>query len=120
MTKKKSSDHHVGWAEMVQNVIIRAIDRGQLPVLGLISAVLFLIYRMSENDVSLVTQNILEMSKNKVFFVYPVTAFSIFGWIVHVKILKKQADKETRRIGKEKSDLQNKASSQPFKSSEEK
>jgi Na+/melibiose symporter-like transporter len=91
---------------MLQNIIIVAINKGQLPILGVILIFLVLIIKIPKEDASVIIKE----------FIHLVESFHILGWIFSVfllialfytaKTLKRKHQDEIDRLAKEKKELQ--------------
>jgi len=105
-------------SQAVRDVLVTAINRGQLPALGVIAIVLTLLWRMPESDISTLVFDLLDTLKKWQTTGYVLFLLCLFFWYIHVKHLRKAFSEEMRRVGREKSGLQNKHVEEPFKSSE--
>ncbi|MCY4524945.1 MAG: hypothetical protein OXB84_09405 [Halobacteriovoraceae bacterium] len=109
----------VSWAEAVRDVVIKAIETGQLPALLISVIVILIIWKIPEDQLLLLLQGIIKRFQVGEMISYPILLLCILGWFFHVKILKNNFTREYERIGKEKSYLQNKISRVDLKSSDD-
>ncbi|HDV5476716.1 TPA: hypothetical protein RI770_000588 [Vibrio cholerae] len=110
MTKPaKKQQQSVTWAQAFRDIILRSMDRGQLlPVLFFL-IVIALIFKMPEEKVYEFGLGIVDGFKN----------FSLMGWVLsivvgvlwagHARLMRRQHSAEYKRIGLEKSRLQQEA-----------
>lgn len=118
--KPRKGQQSVTWAQAFRDVVIASMNRGQLPILGIIGVVLVLIYRMPEQDVSVLVMEIVSSLKKGEGYAYILEGVTIGGWFLHAKLMRKVFSTEAERIGREKSHAQSKAAGTNFKSSEKK
>ena len=109
---------HVTWAQAVRDIVIAAINQGQLPVLGILGILILVIWRMPENDVSQLMFQVVEHMSNGTLIGYILSVIFAFGWYFNSKKMRAEFTEESQRIGKEKSNLQNSLTDVPFNSSE--
>ena len=116
--KSKKSPTRVSWAEAARDVIIAAINKGQLPILGMIAFVFVVFLRMPEDSLPQLVQNFLSMLSAWKLVGYILFVLSVFAWFFHVRHMRASFSREYRRIGKEKSELQEKQIGERLKSSD--
>jgi hypothetical protein len=114
---KKLENVPVSWAQAIRDMVISAINKGQLPIFGLFLVILMLIYKMPEADVSKLVFEILDSLRRGEFVAYILLSITIFGWFVHARVMRKTFTDEAKRIGREKSNLQSQLAGIKFKSS---
>ncbi|RYZ88574.1 MAG: hypothetical protein EOP04_09055 [Proteobacteria bacterium] len=108
----------VTWAQMVRDVLVAAINKGQLPVLGIFAVLLLIIYKLPETDVSSFARELfLAVADGRILWL-GLWLGTTTAWIVHARIMRKQYSKEYQRIGNEKSNLQIAAAGREFKTSD--
>lgn len=115
----RAKDRSMSWAEACRDMIVAAIDRGQLPTFGILIVVVTLLAKMSESDVAKLVFSIFESLRNFELFAYIFSFMLCTGWFVHAKTMRKLFSAEAERIGREKSELQSKLAQVTFESSEE-
>ncbi len=119
--KRRSSSRTNGavtWAQAFRDIIIAAINRGQLPLLGIIGIAALIIWRMPDTEVAGLARDLLVALKHGEGFAYVVEVATLLGWYAHSKFMRREFSQEFRRIGKEKSDIQSRAAGTKFKSSD--
>lgn len=96
----------VTWAQMVRDVFIAAINRGQFltAILGLILVIIA--WRLPTEDLSAFVKSIIESLKTGYLLGYVLFILAITGWFIHSKRLRRLATFEQTRIGDEKTKLQ--------------
>ena len=109
---------HVTWAQAARDIVIAAINQGQLPILGVLAILILIIWRMPENDVSQLMFQVVEHMRSGALIGYILSFVFAFGWYFHTKKIRTEFAKESQRIGREKSDLQSSLAGVPFNSSE--
>ena len=116
--KGKKSQIRVSWAEALRDVIIAAINKGQLPILGAIAFVFVIFLRMPEGSIPDFVENFMNLLAAWNLVGYILFLLSIFAWFFHVRHMRASFSREYRRIGKEKSELQEKQMGKRLKSSD--
>lgn len=118
MSKSRSNRGTVGWAQAVRDIVVASINKGQLPILGLLSVILLIIWKMPPADMTEIAKGAFQDLKAGQYVAYLVCFLLICGWYAHTKGMRKQFSLEFERIGNEKSKLQSDAAGAKFKSSE--
>ena len=52
MVRKKKHNNHYSWARAFRDIVVTAMNRGQLPVLGVMSIFMLILWRIPEQDLS--------------------------------------------------------------------
>lgn len=124
MSKKpvpaKRPQNGVTWPQAVRDIVVTSINRGQLPVLGIIAIVLLLIWKMPGLEAAALAREIFQALRNGELWAYPLLAGALGGWFFHVKSMRRMFSDEAERIGREKSNLQSKLSGVQYQSSDQK
>lgn len=94
-----------GWA-MLENVLVRSIDKGQLPIAGVILIIVILVMRMPEERAYQLVVKILELASNWSITGWILGFIGIFGWIYSTKRLRRLHTYEIRRLSDERTKLQ--------------
>lgn len=117
MSKKTGGQPKVTIAQAVRDIFLAAINKGQflVAILGLILVIIA--WRLPSDDLSKFASNIVEDLKNGYLLGYFLFIISLGGWFIHAKRLRRTAHHEHKRIGLEKSELQEKALPGKVKSS---
>ncbi|OOF34549.1 hypothetical protein [Salinivibrio costicola] len=114
----KNSKSTVSWAQAFRDIIIRAMDRGQLlPVLGFLLVLAF-IWKMPESKVYDFGVLILNGFKNLSLAGWVSTVVVCILWAGHARIMRRKHSSEYQRIGSEKSRLQKEQVNTPLGSSD--
>lgn len=114
---RKPRNGHVTWAHAVRDIFVTSINRGQLPVLGMIAVALLMLWKMPADDVSSLASEILHSLQNGELWGYLLFVLTLIGWYSHAKRMRKMFSAEAERIGTEKSRLQEKLVGHNYKSS---
>ena len=119
MNRNDNSKIKVSWAEALRDIVLKAIETGQLPALLISVIVILIIWKIPDDQLLLLLQEIIKRFEKGEMISYLILFLCILGWFFHVKILQKRFAREYERIGKEKSSLQSKKSGINLKSSDD-
>ena len=114
-----SRQKEVTWAEATRDIVICAIDRGQLPTLLCCAFVLILLIRIPSDQLGTLLEEVGKRLANGEAISWILLPVFILGWFFHTRWMRKKFTQEYERIGKEKSALQEQLSGVKLKSSEE-
>lgn len=114
---KRPRNGNVTWAQTVRDIFVTSINRGQLPVLGMIAVTLLMIWKMPEDAVSALAEEVLHSLQNGDLWGYVLFVLTLGGWYSHAKRMRKMFSNEAERIGTEKSRLQEQLVGRNYKSS---
>lgn len=117
MTKGKRNNHYT-WARAFRDIVVASINKGQLPILGVLSVFLLILWRIPERDLSNIVLKIVDHLIAGELFSYILLAVTCSGWFVHSKAARTHYTNEINRVTQEKSRLQNELVKKRFKSSE--
>ena len=108
--KKKSKTVHATniWGAL-ERIVIAAINKGQLPILGGIAIVLFIIWKMPPADVSELAFKIFDKVVIGNVIGYIVGGGSIVVCFGVVKTQRRINEREKKRLGKERTKWQERA-----------
>jgi hypothetical protein len=109
--------HAVTWAQIVRDVLLSAMARGQLPLLGLIAVVFLVVYRLPEAELAGMVERIFELWKNGDGLGWLFWLATTSGWVWHARATRRGFQGEYDRMGKEKADLQKLLTGKKFPSS---
>lgn len=109
--KPKNSKTTVSWAQAFRDIIIKAMDRGQLLPVLLFLVLLAFIFKMSEENVYEFGVGIVNGFKDFSLFGWFVAAIVAILWAGHARQMRRNHSSEYQRIGREKSELQASSSS---------
>lgn len=118
MTIKKNNGQYT-WARAFRDVFVAAINKGQLPILGVIGVFFIILWRIPESNLAKVLESIIDHLVKGELIAYILLFVSCTGWFIHAKVMRTNFTQETNRIAEEKTRLQNKANRKTFKSSED-
>lgn len=104
----KQVNEKVTWAQMVRDVAIAAINKGQLHLLGIIAMLLIIISRLSSEDLSKLTFQILDALKAGELWSYFLILLILSMWLIHTNTADKMFSKRIEKITQEKEELQKK------------
>jgi hypothetical protein len=107
------------YAQALRDIVVAAINKGQLPILGIIAIILGILWKMSSEDAGKLAFKVLESLKVNGTIGWFLVLIIIVFWYLHVKSLRRSFSKEYMRIGKEKTKIQGHAVGQKYKSSDE-
>lgn len=115
---KSSVNQHVGCWQMVRDVLIASLNRGQFipALLGMIFVVMIL--RMPPEDVSQLVFEIHRNIVNASLVGYFLGMLAISGWFIHSRWQRKLIDREMKRIAEERNKWQEHNLGNRIKSSE--
>lgn len=115
----KNRNNNYGWAKAVRDIVVTSINKGQLPILGVISIFLVILIRIPPQDISTILNKIINHLVDNELWSYPFLFITCSGWFIHAKIMRTNYTKETNRMSIEKTKLQNLLTKKTFKSSEQ-
>lgn len=98
--------HKVTWAEVVNNAVMKLISTGQLPLVLLLVAILFLIYRTPAENIAQVWVVLAQMLNRRSGLGYAIGTVTSLGWAVHTRIQRRNFEKELERMGGERTSAQ--------------
>lgn len=114
--RRRRSD--IGFYRAARDVLIAAINKGQLPVMfgGII--IVSILWRMPEKDVGLLVFRLLDSAERERLIGYAFGMFSLIGWFFHARYQRKLITAEMQRVSGERNDLQQRELGKRIKSSE--
>ncbi|BCO32863.1 hypothetical protein TspCOW1_29660 [Thiohalobacter sp. COW1] len=115
---KKQPQPKVTWAQAFRDIVIAAMNRGQLLLLMVVAVVIIPVWKMTPEESSRLVFDVLENLKNGSILGYILFVSTVLGWFFHARAMRRIYSNEYRRIGKEKSAIQSKAAGAKFKSSD--
>ena len=103
---------------MLRDVLIASVNKGQLPVaiFGLFFVILAI--KMPSEQAGKLIFDLLDLVIKGKLLGYVLFVCAIFGWLIHTKRQRRTIAKEIKRIGKEKTKLQEKLVPNLIESSE--
>lgn len=115
--RKRKGNSGIGPWQALRDMVIAAMNRGQLPILSVFLLILVVLLRMPEDDLSKLAFSVLEKLEKGELWAYGVLCVVILCWYVHARLMRKEFSIEMERVGKEKSKLQSKLTNTKLKSS---
>jgi len=116
---KGNKNNNHSWAKTVRDIVVASINKGQLPILGVISIFLVILIRIPPQDLSTILSKVIEHLVNNELWSYILLFIVCSGWFIHAKIMRTNFTRETNRMSAEKTKLQNQLTKKKFKSSEQ-
>lgn len=94
------------WKQVVENVLIASLARGQFPVAiaGLVAVVI--IWKMPSGDVSKLAFGVLDSLIQGQLLGYAMMVMAVAGWFTHVRWQRRMLDREMRRVSAERNRIQ--------------
>lgn len=114
----KNQTKTIGWPQAIRDIVVASINKGQLPILGIIAVMLVVLWRIPPQDLSKLVDKLFELTAKHQILAYALNVILIIGWYIHSRFLRKMFSTEMERIGNEKSVLQNIVAGREFKSSD--
>lgn len=96
----------VSWAGAFRDIVVTSMNRGQLPILGVLALVMMLLWKLNEQDAAKLVFQLFEALRAGDLWGYVLLVLSLVGWYLHLRAQRRMFMEETKRIGREKSDLQ--------------
>lgn len=117
---RRKPSARTNWPGAVSNIVVSAINKGQLPILGIIFLLGLILWRLPEEQLSKFVFKFLEHLANGAIAGYVLSVALLFGWYIHAKAMRARFSNEAQRIGREKSDLQSRLLKENLESSDDK
>jgi hypothetical protein len=99
------------WAEVTNNVLMKLISSGQLPLVVLLILLGFLVYRTPAGNIAQVWVVLGQMLDRRSGLGYTLGLASSAGWAIHTKYQRRRFERELERV----SDERNAAQQEHFK-----
>lgn len=94
------------WAQAFRDITVGSMNKGQLPLLGIIAIILVILWRMPPERLSELAFNIIGMLERGDLFGWLLFVLVLASWWTNSKAMRKWYATELDRVGREKSDLQ--------------
>lgn len=117
---KRPKNGTMSWPQALRDMVVSAINRGQLPLLGFFMLLLMLVFKMPAEDVSRLVFELLQALRHGEFVAYILLVITAGGWFAHARKMRQLFSAEAERIGREKSKLQEQLAGIKFGSSDHK
>lgn len=115
--KKKKKPPSIGWPQAVRDIVIASMNKGQLPLLAVAAIMLFMIFKMSSDQVNALSLKIIERFSDYSLVGWVLAAVLTFFWWFHANKTRREFNSELARIGEQKSAAQQAASGRSLQSS---
>lgn len=107
----------VSWPQAIRDIVIRAMDRGQLPILALCFLAIVIVWRMPSDQVSTLAFQIIGDLEHWSLGGWALSCGMGIAWYKHAGYLRRLHAQECDRIGTEKSKAQSLAHGRKLPSS---
>ena len=114
-TKRKPT-----WAEVANNLLMKLISTGQLPLVILLLVLGFLVYRTPSQNIAEVWVVLGQMLDRKSGLGYGLGLASSAGWAIHTRYQRRKFEKELERVTEERNQAQQKYFNKQLDSSKNK
>lgn len=115
----KGKPHKVGLAEMLRDVLVAGINKGQLPQVTMALVSIVIVLRMPPDDVTGVVKRLLDWAEGGYYLGWIVALFALVGWGWHTKRQRSVWASELKRISDERNKFQQRCIDAPIKSSKD-
>ena len=117
-SNKKPEGYKVTVWEMLRDVLVASMNKGQFPlaIVGLI--IITIIWRMPSESVGKLAFEVVEEMKNGYLIGYVVAFVAIIGWFFHAKAQRRWAATEIKRVTAERTKVQEEKMGTKLQSSE--
>ena len=112
MAKKSTESQRTNLWGFLRDIVLAAINKGQLPVLAILIVFIILVVKIPPRDVSHVLSQGTEALEHYHILGWITSLLTTFGWYRHYKWLRKTHQIEMDRVTSEKSKMQNEQSDQ--------
>ena len=96
------------WAEIANGALMKLISTGQLPVVGVLILLIFLVYRTPPENIPQVWAVLGEMLDKKSGLGYTIGLGSSAGWAIHSKVMRRKFESELERVSDQRNEAQQK------------
>jgi len=114
--KQKSGKTNI-W-DMMRDVLIASMSKGQFPLAIVGVVIIVIVVRMPVADVSKLAFALLEKAEARYWAGYAFWLLTTIGWFYHARWQRKRIDREMRRVSEERTQLQAKLLNKKPESSE--
>lgn len=106
------------WKDVVNNVFLKLISTGQLPVLAFIALLIFMVGRTPPENIVDVWRILHQMIERRSGLGYALAASCGGGWIMHTRWQRRRAERELDRVTRERTEAQQKHFKKKLESSD--
>lgn len=110
----------VGLFQMLRDVLIASINKGQFPIALLAIIAVVMLMRMPPEDIGKLVLRLLDAAERRWVVGYALCAVTALGWFFHARFQRRVIDGEVARVCDERTRLQQQALGNIVKSSEDK
>jgi len=101
--------HDIGPWTMIRDVLLSAMAKGQLPVLGAMFLFGLMVWKMPQEEVGKLVFRIEERLEQRQLLGYLISVIAICGWYVTARGQRRVIARELKRLSNERNALQAKA-----------
>ncbi|WP_156529904.1 hypothetical protein [Klebsiella oxytoca] len=116
--KSSGSNGKVTWAQAVRDMVNRSMSTGQLLPFGIFVLLAIVFWRMPAEDLRETMHEIISGFIEGHLWGWGVSLILLVVWVSHAKRMRKEFSEEADRIGKEKTGLQQRRTSQKLGTSQ--
>lgn len=118
-TPRTSGITKVTWAHCVRDVLNKAMSTGQMLPLCIFIIIVMLLWRLPSSEISGVIHDIVTGMTNGSLIGWGLLPCTLVLWAGHARLMRRTFSIEAERIGKEKTDLQQKQTQLPLGTSDQ-
>ena len=115
----RGKGNSIGFWQMLNNVLIASINKGQFPIAILGIVAIIGLVRMPPEDISKLFFRIFDGLEHYWLVGHILTVLAIVGWFIHARYQRRVINDEMRRVGRQRTDLQQKLMGSKLTSSED-
>ncbi len=108
MKKSGSEIKRINFWQMMSNVIVEGLRRGQAPIVLIFFIILVMILKMQSKDVTILIFSMLKSVKHAYAVGYIIAAILFISYPIALNKVRLKYKKEIKRISDERNDLQKK------------
>src|ERR1035437_8034488 len=94
------------WAQMLRDVLIESMRRGQLPILAVVGMILLFLWKTPSDYYTTLWEKIFELKGSIICGSLSLNVILVLGWYFNAKGLRKRFKDENMRIIEERNALQ--------------
>jgi hypothetical protein len=94
------------WGEVANNVLMKLISTGQLPLVVLLVLLGFLVYRTPQENIAQVWVVLGQMLDRRSGLGYALGLVSSAGWAIHTRYQRRKFEKELERVSEVRNQAQ--------------
>jgi hypothetical protein len=109
----------VGLFQMMRDVFLASIAKGQFPIAIFGCALIIMVFRMPPEDLTKLAFRLVEAAERRATFGYVLFVLTLGLWFVHSRFQRRKYGDEVARVSHERNECQKKLLGNKVKSSEE-